>query len=131
MPARQSYQQYTVVKGDTLSAIAARFGSTVSAIAVTSGIADPNKIAVGQVLSIPVASTYDPSDLDLSEVQVTAKLRGATPISAPKTDPRTIPNTAPGTAAGLASWFQPPKLWFTVGILATVAFAIMGGRSKR
>ena len=47
------YTTYTVVSGDTLSAIAQRFGTTVSAIASLNGIADVNKIYVGQVLKIP------------------------------------------------------------------------------
>ncbi len=124
MPNRQSYQQYTVVKGDTLAAIAKRFGTNVATIAVTSGIADPNKIAVGQVLSIPLPATDD----ELSEVVVTAKRL----TSSPKMDPRAgLPDTSAGSAGGLASWFQPPRLWFTLGVLATLAYAVMGGRNKR
>lgn len=131
MPNRQNYLQYTVVKGDTLAAIAKRFGSTVGAIAATSGIADPNRITVGQVLSIPQDTGYDPSALDdLSEVKVTAKR-----ITSAPTDPRTartaIPDTSAGTPGGLLAWFQPPRLWFTVGVLATIAYAILGRRSKR
>jgi LysM repeat protein len=128
MPNRQSYTQYTVVKGDTLAAIAKRFGSTVGAIAATSGIADPNKIAVGQVLSIPQDTGYDPDALELSEVKVTAQRRVT---SSPKMDPRAaLPDTSAGTAGGLASWFQPPRLWFTVGVLATIAYAILGRRKR-
>lgn len=49
---------YTVVAGDTLSAIAARFGTTVSAIlAVNPQITNPNVIFVGQKICIPVVST--------------------------------------------------------------------------
>lgn len=44
---------YTVVAGDTLSWIAARFGTTVSALADANHISDPNKIWVGQTLVIP------------------------------------------------------------------------------
>ena len=47
---------YTVVAGDTLARIAARFGTTYQAIASANGIANPNLIFVGQVLSIPGAS---------------------------------------------------------------------------
>ena len=43
---------YTVARGDTLGRIAARFGTTVSAIAQSNGIANPNLIFVGQVLNI-------------------------------------------------------------------------------
>jgi LysM repeat protein len=44
---------YTVVAGDNLAAIAARFGTTVDAIARLNSIADPNALTLGQVLKIP------------------------------------------------------------------------------
>ena len=44
---------YTVVRGDTLSAIARRFGTTVSVLAEINSIRNPDKIYVGQVLIIP------------------------------------------------------------------------------
>ncbi len=43
---------YTVVRGDTLSEIAQRFGTTVGALAAENGIKNPNLIYVGQVLKI-------------------------------------------------------------------------------
>jgi LysM repeat protein len=48
---------YTVVRGDTLGAIARRFGTTVQAIASINGIANPNLIFPGQVLRIPGGGT--------------------------------------------------------------------------
>lgn len=48
---------YTVVAGDTLSALAQRFATTVSALAAANHIADPNLIDVGQVLHIHRLST--------------------------------------------------------------------------
>lgn len=44
---------YTVQPGDTLSAIAARFGTTVDAIVKANNIKNPNLIYVGQRLIIP------------------------------------------------------------------------------
>lgn len=44
---------YTVVRGDTLGAIARRFNTTVQAIAQRNNIANPNLIFPGQVLIIP------------------------------------------------------------------------------
>ena len=49
MPA----QTYVVQAGDTLKAIADRYGTTVAALQQANGIADQNVINVGQVLSIP------------------------------------------------------------------------------
>lgn len=43
---------YTVKSGDTLSGIAAKFGTTYQAIAAKNGISDPNVIYPGQVLKI-------------------------------------------------------------------------------
>ncbi len=49
--------------GDTLSAIAARFKTTVSALARANGIANPNRIYAGDELKIPGVSggdTFEP-----------------------------------------------------------------------
>ncbi|OFK25343.1 GH25 family lysozyme [Olsenella sp. HMSC062G07] len=45
-------KKYTVKSGDTLSGIAAKYGTTYQAIAKKNGISDPNKIYSGQVLKI-------------------------------------------------------------------------------
>ena len=45
--------RYTVKSGDTLSAIARKFGTTVSKIADANGIDNPSKIRTGQRLTIP------------------------------------------------------------------------------
>ncbi|HVK23335.1 MAG TPA: LysM peptidoglycan-binding domain-containing protein [Actinokineospora sp.] len=55
-PAPPAAQTYTVVPGDTLSAIAKRFygdGNQYMRIAQASGIANPDMIHPGQVLTIP------------------------------------------------------------------------------
>ena len=44
---------YTVERGDTLSEIAARSGTSVSALAKANDLTDPNLIHVGQRLTIP------------------------------------------------------------------------------
>lgn len=50
-------QTYTVKKGDTLSKIAAKHGTTYKKLVSYNGIADPNKISAGQVIKIPGAGT--------------------------------------------------------------------------
>ena len=54
------YITYVVQRGDTLSAIARRFGTTVTAIAQANNIPNPNLIYVGQVLIIPVGGATPP-----------------------------------------------------------------------
>lgn len=49
---KQSGKTYVVAKEDTLSEIAKRYNTTVDALAKANGIADPNKIYVGQELKI-------------------------------------------------------------------------------
>ena len=46
-------QTYTVQRGDTLLAIANRFGVTVRDLVDANNIGDPNRLAVGQVIIIP------------------------------------------------------------------------------
>lgn len=49
----QGVTVYTVKKGDTLSQIAAKYGTTYQAIAAYNGIKNPNAIRVGQKIKIP------------------------------------------------------------------------------
>ncbi len=44
---------YTVVRGDTLSGIAAKYGTTYQKLAQYNGITNPNIISVGQKIRIP------------------------------------------------------------------------------
>ena len=50
---------YTVQRGDTLSEIAERFGTTVSALVMANNIADRDRIYPGQVLVIPADGCVD------------------------------------------------------------------------
>ena len=52
-----SGKTYTVVKGDTLSEIAQKYGTTVDTLVQLNGIKDPNLIVVGQVLKLPGSTT--------------------------------------------------------------------------
>lgn len=54
--AGQGVTVYTVKKGDTLSAIAAKHGTTYQKIAAYNGIKNPNVIRVGQKIKIPTAT---------------------------------------------------------------------------
>ena len=56
-----TYKTYTVVRGDTLSEIAQRYGTTVSYLAKLNNIRNVNLIYVGQVLKISEVVTVTPS----------------------------------------------------------------------
>jgi len=68
--------EYVVQPGDTLFAIAERFGSTVEAIVAANDIADPSLIAVGQKLRIPTA---EPERLPGVEAQPNRRLHPVRP----------------------------------------------------
>lgn len=53
---------YTVQKGDTLSGIAAKYGTTYQALAAYNNIADANKISVGQEIKIPGGGSTSSSE---------------------------------------------------------------------
>ncbi|MFR0513573.1 LysM peptidoglycan-binding domain-containing protein [Limosilactobacillus mucosae] len=52
---------YTVKSGDTLSAIAAKYGTTYQALASANSISNPNDIYVGQVIKLSSAATASTS----------------------------------------------------------------------
>lgn len=54
--AAQGVTVYTVKKGDTLSQIAAKYGTTYQAITAYNGIKNPNAIRVGQKIKIPAST---------------------------------------------------------------------------
>ena len=60
-PTAQQGNTYTVKAGDTLSGIAAKYGTTYQVLAVYNGISDPNRISVGQVIKIPEKGTQKPT----------------------------------------------------------------------
>ncbi len=58
--ASQTASTYTVQPGDTLSGIAARFGTTVSKLVQLNGIKDPNRIYAGQILKLSDTNSAGP-----------------------------------------------------------------------
>ena len=56
-PAHAQNQVHSVRRGETLSSIAAHYGTTVQAIVRTNGLTNPNRIYTGQRLVIPTGSS--------------------------------------------------------------------------
>jgi LysM repeat protein len=52
-PAAPAFTTVEVVPGQTLSALAAHYGTTVAALMSANGISDPNRITAGTVLHVP------------------------------------------------------------------------------
>jgi LysM repeat protein len=50
-----------VERGQTISSIAAQYGTTVSALAATNHLADPNHVVIGSVLQVPMAGGATPA----------------------------------------------------------------------
>lgn len=62
-PQPQPTFTYRIQPGDTLSGIAARYGTTVAMLAQLNGIANPNRIYAGQVIRIPAGSVNPPQPM--------------------------------------------------------------------
>ena len=66
VPVATGEEEYVVAKGDNFTTIARKFGVTVQAVIKANPAADPNRIAIGQVLKIP-AKPPKPSEQVLPE----------------------------------------------------------------
>ena len=62
LPQEEPPTEHVVEAGETLFKIAQRYNTSVEAVVAANGIADPSRIAVGQILVIPVADTPGASD---------------------------------------------------------------------
>ncbi|MEL6148164.1 MAG: LysM peptidoglycan-binding domain-containing protein [Chloroflexota bacterium] len=92
--------QYTVVPGDTLNAIARRFGTSTTAIAQANGITNPNLIFVGQVLNVPGAGTSTPV-VDSGDATT-----GGTTTGGDTSSGTTTGSTAPPQPSNVAGGFE-------------------------
>jgi peptidoglycan DL-endopeptidase LytE len=99
--------RYTVVAGDTLSAIAARFGTTTATLASANHLANPNLITVGEVLAVPGGSA----------VATPATETGVTrPAEPPASHPAPAPSSAGQIAAEVAlAQVGKPYQWAGAG----------------
>jgi len=74
--------QYRVSKGDTLSKIARQHGQSVASLMRMNNLSEPNKLEVGQVLTVQGGGSATPSQP--SQVQAPS-VGGAAPMNAPRT----------------------------------------------
>jgi len=94
IPASERVRQYmhVVRKGDTPSAIARRYGSTVEAIMTANRLRNPRSLRVGQTLVVPRAPGGD-----LAPPRRAASARSNQPL---QERPKAATSWAPGQAAG-------------------------------
>lgn len=62
LPYLLGYRLYTVARGDTYGAIAARVGTTVRALITANPDQDPERLRIGQVLTVPLGFPVVPTD---------------------------------------------------------------------
>ena len=102
---------YTVKAGDTLGAIAKKYGTSISAISERNGISDPRKIRVGQVIAIK--SDKAPEKKAEAKAPATTDPVKTEPAPAIKVDPTpaapVVTPSAPATAAPATGTPAAPK----------------------
>ena len=87
---------YVVQQGDTLSEIAAAYGVPLAALIEANDLADPDKLAIGQQLIIPAATSAAPEATLSSEPAGTATAGALSPT--PRVSPTPLPTTSIATA---------------------------------
>ena len=101
---------YTVKSGDTLSAIAAKYGVTggYQALASYNGISNPNKLSVGQKLQIPESgsSSNKTSGQTSSNTSSSTKSAGTVKVTASALNVRKGPSTGYGILGTLGKGKQ-------------------------
>jgi murein DD-endopeptidase MepM/ murein hydrolase activator NlpD len=86
--------EYKIQTGDTLSALASKYGTDVNSLVAANKIADPNKIYAGQTLNIPEVTnnkTMNGADINASEIKDNLpEVNQAEPSSTTNTNANTI-----------------------------------------
>lgn len=80
---------YTIKKGDNLSAIAKRYGTTVAALAKANNIKNANLIIAGKTLKVPNAEgPMRPTAPQIKAAQDKANAKQASAVSASRANPK-------------------------------------------
>lgn len=60
-PSTSTANRHTVRPGDTLSSVASRYGVSLAALQKANGSVDPNRLKIGQMLTLPAGTTPAPN----------------------------------------------------------------------
>lgn len=102
---------YTIQNGDTLSKIAAQYGTTVAALQSANGITNANNIRAGATLTIPGATPTYASLLAPGQSAFPPSVTGAGPtISTTNGGSALVPSNTPPAAAPVAKTTPPPTV---------------------
>ena len=85
--AGSSFLTHIVVAGDTLSALAKEYGTTVEAIMEANDLSDAELIVIGQVLSIPIIEEAVPVSIPATPTPPTPTATAVSPTLAPTETP--------------------------------------------
>lgn len=125
-----AWRSYTVVRGDSLTAVAKRFGLTVDALAAANSLTNVDVLAVGQVLRIPPVPSFSVTVTPSSGPAGTSfvlRVTGLEPadtatfsIAAPGKHPFTGPQHSPAPDGSVSATYQtwPTDVTGTYTVLA-------------
>jgi uncharacterized protein YkwD len=105
--------EYSVLPGDTLAGIAAKFNSLVDNIITVNELEDANALLVGQVLEIPVNLVTATATLPPTSTPVSPTVAGQTPQAATATP-------APSSSGGTATCNPVPNEAFVTQLLTLI-----------
>ncbi|MGB3615587.1 MAG: peptidoglycan DD-metalloendopeptidase family protein, partial [Elainellaceae cyanobacterium] len=90
---------HTIRVGETLSSIARARGMSIEALVALNGIRNPNRVFVGQVLTVPATPRSEPvPDIVQTVVQEPVRLAAALPIALPASEATSLPEAVRNSA---------------------------------
>ncbi len=117
-------QSYTVQAGDTLGAIAERFGVSLEDLVAVNGIANPALIQVGQVLTIPGEGVTLPPTVTPPATSEPTTAPTATAIPAANLGSRRgLPQQSPEYGMQAFLWWRPETAHRDLGLIRDAGFS--------
>lgn len=77
LPATPARRTHVVIKGESFSSIAEKYGISITELMKLNPMQDPRKMQIGQTLILPIEET--PPDINAAPVQATTPVQTTTP----------------------------------------------------